>query len=95
MRGWSKLKFFFFQILVVQVQAPSCVNPPRTLFNILTAFICRMLFKDDIVYEDLVLIVAPVARSVAGDDRVWKYTKGLAGRMRHKPQDEGSNEFYQ
>ena len=30
----------------------------------------QMLFKDDIIYEDLVLIVAPVARSVAGDDRV-------------------------
>jgi len=43
----------------------------------------RLLFKDSIEYDDLLLILAPVATSVVEDPRLWSYTKGIAGRMRN------------
>jgi len=43
----------------------------------------RLLFKDEIEYEDLIFIIAPIAKSVAVDDQLFgRYTKGLWGRMR-------------
>jgi hypothetical protein len=48
----------------------------------------RLFFKDNTGYTKLISILVPVAQSVAEDDRVYQYTKGLAGEIYHMEQRE-------